>query len=107
MRRGRIDYEMMGKRIQRSRRDKGMTQQELAEAVGVSMSYIGHIERGFKNGSLDAIAGICQALDVSADYLMFGKEFSEYELAVVCNYLERHLDHIRAQIEAQPTVDPE
>ena len=41
-----IKYYDLGKRIQTARKEKGMTQEELAEKVGVGNSHISHVETG-------------------------------------------------------------
>ena len=40
-----IDYESIGRRVYRRRQELGLTQGEVARMVGVSTSFIGHIER--------------------------------------------------------------
>jgi XRE family aerobic/anaerobic benzoate catabolism transcriptional regulator len=42
----------VGKRIEALRRKKGLTQEKLAEQVGLSMKHIGEIERGRVNPTL-------------------------------------------------------
>lgn len=49
--------------IARMRESKNMTQQELAEAVGVSQSMIGQIERGSKIPTVILANVIAKALD--------------------------------------------
>lgn len=55
----------LGKTIQVLRRQKELTQEELAEKVGVDRSYMGFIERGERNPTLDKIEKIARALGVS------------------------------------------
>ena len=57
----------MGKEISRIRRARKLTQEQLAEAVGVSVSFIGHIERGTRVMSLDTFVRICRALGCEFD----------------------------------------
>lgn len=54
-----------GARVQELRLSRGLTQEDLAEAVGVDRSYMGFIERGEKNATLDKIGKIAAALHVS------------------------------------------
>ena len=65
-----MDYIALGKRIRAARNDCRLTQAELAEKVGVSVSFIGHIERGTRVVSLDTFARICQALETSPNALL-------------------------------------
>jgi XRE family aerobic/anaerobic benzoate catabolism transcriptional regulator len=55
----------VGKRIEALRRKKGLTQEKLAEQVGLSMKHIGEIERGRVNPTLASLAGISKALEIS------------------------------------------
>ena len=47
-----VNYERIGKRIQELRKLKKMSQADLAEHTGMSVSYISHIETGIKHASL-------------------------------------------------------
>ena len=47
-----LDYQAIGKRIRVLRKQNHMTQAELAEKVGISTSFIGHIELGTRIASL-------------------------------------------------------
>lgn len=57
-----IDYPIIGQRIQRLRRQRGMTQEQLAEKLGVTVGYISQLERGVTKISLDTLGRICAAL---------------------------------------------
>ena len=65
-----MDYSAMGKKIRRKRREMDITQEQLAALVGISTSFMGHIERGTRVPSIETLYRICDALGVSADYLM-------------------------------------
>lgn len=93
-----IDSIQIGLRIQEARRRAGLTRHDLAKHSGVSTSYIGHLERGIKNGSLETIAAICRILHLSADYVLFGKETELNRSAIICEYLEEQLDLLRKSI---------
>lgn len=43
-----MDYRSIGRNIQKRRNALGITQEELAEAVGISTSYMGAVEQGKK-----------------------------------------------------------
>ncbi|MDR1561085.1 MAG: helix-turn-helix domain-containing protein [Holosporaceae bacterium] len=56
-----IDFKIIGRRIQRYRKQGGLSQGDVAEKLDVSISYISQIERGVAEVSLkrlDEIAGI-------------------------------------------------
>ena len=67
-----LDYEKMGMRIRQLRKAKGWSQDELAKKVGISMSFLGHIERGTRIMSMETFVSICGALDANADELLWG-----------------------------------
>ncbi len=67
-----LDYRKMGMRIRQVRKAKGWSQNELAEKCGISMSFLGHIERGSRIMSMETFANICTALDAGADELLWG-----------------------------------
>jgi len=53
-----------GKRVRDLRKAKGFSQESFADAVGLHRTYIGAIERGEQNVSLDNIERIAKALKV-------------------------------------------
>ena len=65
-----MDYLRLGQRVRRQRKRLGMTQKEVAEKVGISLPFYGHIERGSRKASLETVINIANALGVSADTLL-------------------------------------
>ena len=61
-------YLQLGLKISYYRKLKGMTQEELAEAVGCTPAFIGHVEAPniTKAISLDTLFAIAEALDIPA-----------------------------------------
>lgn len=57
--------EQVGLRLREIRLHMGLTQEQVGEAVGLSYSYIGRIERGQKNISLQTLSKIATVLGVS------------------------------------------
>jgi transcriptional regulator with XRE-family HTH domain len=53
-----------GDRVRELRKEKGLSQEELADKAGLHRTYIGMIERGEKNITLTNIEKIAKALDV-------------------------------------------
>ncbi|MBR5948299.1 MAG: helix-turn-helix transcriptional regulator [Clostridia bacterium] len=78
----------LGNRIYERRRELNMTQKELAEAVELSIQSISSIELGKKAVRPENLVNICRTLDVSADYLLFGKR-SEKQLEPVAEMISR------------------
>ena len=58
-----IDYKLIGTRIKRARKVIGMTQEIMAEKLGVSIGYISQVERGVTKISLDLLAAISSILN--------------------------------------------
>lgn len=68
-----LDYGRVGMRIRQVRKVKGWSQDELARRCGISMSFLGHIERGTRIMSLETFVNICGALEADADELLWGE----------------------------------
>lgn len=65
-----MDYQALGKRVRKQRLLSDMTQEDLAEAAGISCSFVGHIERGEKKASLETLIALCNAMQVSPNVLL-------------------------------------
>ena len=65
-----IDYKDIGMRIRTIRLERKMTQEQLAEAVGVGVTHISHIETGNSIPSVQLLVDIINTLDCSADDLL-------------------------------------
>lgn len=64
------DPRKIGARIQAARKKKGMRQEDLAEYIGKSPTYIGMLERGQRSAKLKTFVDIITVLDVRADYIL-------------------------------------
>lgn len=80
-----LDYKRIGARIKERRKKVGISQELLAETVDLSTKYISQIERGVRHLSLDAIADIAVALDVSVDTLLFDVRYFKAESRMLEN----------------------
>ena len=67
-----INYEAIGERVRHRRRVLRLTQEQVAERVEVSTSFIGHIERAEKKPSLETMTKLARALNISLDELVLG-----------------------------------
>ena len=65
-----ISYEDIGSRIRNVRLQRGLSQEQLAEAAGIGTAHISHIETGNSTPSLRAMVNIINALGCSADELL-------------------------------------
>lgn len=60
----------MGDKIKELRNAKKMTQEQLANRLGLVKGSISAYEQGTKYPSLDVLVNLCQIFNVSADYLL-------------------------------------
>ena len=67
-----IDYSAVGKRISLIRKNRGMTQEQLAEKAEPSNIYISHIENSRSIPSLETLMKLCSALDITPDEVLLG-----------------------------------
>jgi transcriptional regulator with XRE-family HTH domain len=82
-------------RMAELRKERGLTQQQLAERVGVHVQQLKRYEGGISQPTLDVIRNMAMALGVSSDKLLFGKD-------------ERGPDaSLKLQFEAVSRFDPE
>lgn len=63
---------LFGNRVRQLRKDKGWSQEEFAHHVGLDRSYMGGVERGERNLSLENICLIARALGVPPAELFQG-----------------------------------
>lgn len=75
-----IDFHV-GKRIRRRRRLLGLTQQQLAESVGIRFQQIQKYESGANRVSASRLYEIAEALDAPVQYFYEGLESSGVEPA--------------------------
>lgn len=62
----------LGKRIATARRQKGISQEKLADAVDVHRTYIGFVEQGKRNPSIGKLRKIAKAVGLPLDKLFKG-----------------------------------
>ena len=63
----------IGLRIRREREKVKITREQLAEAIDMSVYYVGQIERGERQMSVPTLIKVCRLFRVSADYILFGE----------------------------------
>ena len=67
-----VDYKALGERIAKRRKVLNMTQEEVAQATGLSNNYISNIENNHSIPSIDTLLKICEAIDTTPNYLLLG-----------------------------------
>ena len=65
-----VDYKDIGARIRKARQDQDITQEQLAEMVGVGTAHISHIETGSGTPGFSTILNIINTLGCSADEIL-------------------------------------
>lgn len=68
-------YDMIetGKRIQQLRKEKKLTQEQLAEKINIGERHLQKLESGERGGSVDTLVEIARFFHVSLDFLILGK----------------------------------
>lgn len=61
----------IGERLRHRRTDLGYSQEYTSELAGVHPTYIGQVERGEKNLTVESLAKICKALDYPMSELFY------------------------------------
>ncbi|TDF95458.1 helix-turn-helix domain-containing protein [Paenibacillus piri] len=87
---------IIGDKIRNIRNSRGMTLQQLNETTGLQTSYLGDVERGKRNTSLDSLEKIMNALDIRPGDLFDFREVdvnsSEFEINSI---LEVHYQFLK------------
>lgn len=63
----------IGKRISQIRRSHGLSQEALAEKLGISPKHVSHTECGTSSLSLKNLIEFCNLFGCSLDYIILGK----------------------------------
>lgn len=73
----------MGVRISERRKELNLTQEKLAEKMGVSLQTVSCIELGKKAIRPENLANLCLHLNISADYVLYGKRNEQQMIDIV------------------------
>ena len=85
-----MNYYEIGQRIRRYRKEKGLSQEQLAEKVNISVTHMSHIETGNTKLSLEVFYNIVNALECTADELLF--DLNNNSQAVIHSNISEILD---------------
>ena len=86
-----FDPNAIGNRIFTLRTNAKLSQEKLAEKLGVSHRHLGDLERGSSNGSVKILIDIAEYFHVSMDYLLLGRDPSRDQFQ---NELQAAIDHL-------------
>lgn len=90
-----MDKVALGSKLREARKNKGYTQEVLAEKADIGVMYLGEIERGIKMPSMNIFIKLIEALDISADYLLRDELSSGKEY--VFDEITKKLDNLTPQ----------
>ncbi|WP_313559101.1 helix-turn-helix domain-containing protein [Ruminiclostridium cellobioparum] len=110
-----MDYEKLGRRIREYRTKINLTQEYVAEAVGISAVFMSQLENGNRKPSLETVFNISNILNVPMDYLMKDsvietdsskmdeliallKGRPEEEIAIVADTAREILRHVKGKL---------
>lgn len=104
-----MNCEALGKRIRRKRQENGLTQEEAAELIGISLSYYGNIERGLRMPSVEVLVNIANQLNVGMDVLLRDSlkvpsvsRFNEQQIGVLRTFLSEQQSALENWLADQP-----
>ena len=82
-----LDYKAIGKRIKIARIKKNLTQEAIADKIGITPQHVSNIETGNASVSLTTLVAIANTLTVSVNDLLcdFLYYFSVLDLQELCN----------------------
>lgn len=84
-----MDYFKIGQKIRKFRKAYNMSQDKLAEAVGISTTHLSHIETGNTKLSLPVLVEIANVLNVQTDDLLFDSPNNSVSLKKdICDLLD-------------------
>ena len=63
-----------GRRLKKMRKERGLTQEELAEALNISTPHLGNIEIGKRGISIKLLIKVSDVLNVPVDFLLRGTD---------------------------------
>ena len=76
-----MDYYAIGQRIRKIRKTRNLSQEQLSEMVGISITHMSHIETGNTKLSLPVLVDLANALEVRTDDLLYDKVTAERSTA--------------------------
>lgn len=93
-----MDYFKIGQSIRKFRKARGLSQEELAEMVGISTTHMSHIETGNTKLSLPVLVKLAEALDVQTDSILLERPAKKERAAAELQALVEHCSPLELQI---------
>ena len=76
---------LVGERIRKIRKEEGLSLELFALRCDMNAAYVGHIERGVQNPTLNTLERICKGLDISVEDLFIDMRFTDVQRSVRLN----------------------
>lgn len=92
----RFDQVAFGCRLKETRKERGLTQEQLAAVVNMSTVHLGNIELGKRGISIDLLLELSDALDVSIDFLVRGRAYETIRTGQLISNIRELLDEFEA-----------
>ena len=91
-----MNQEKIGRFIAKARKEKGYTQEQLAEKLGVSNRTVSRWENGKNMPDVSLFESLCEALDITVNELLAGETIEKEKIETVSEQnmmaLSRHLE---------------
>ena len=78
---------LVGERIRKIRKEEGLSLELFALRCDMNAAYVGHIERGVQNPTLNTLEHICKGLDISVEGLFHRYDSDAYPEDVRYEYV--------------------
>lgn len=93
-----INQKDIGQRIRVLRKEKRLSQLELANRLNINMDHLSRIENGNKGMSLDLLTEFSKYFSVSTDYLLFGNNQNVEEIKEIISFIQFQLKEIERKL---------
>lgn len=93
------DIKESGNRIKCLRKQNGYTQRSFADEIGISPRTYSGIESGAHSTSIETFVEIAQVLETSLDYIIIGKENSNFSIDIPEEKKELALNILKGILE--------
>jgi len=94
----------LAKKIVQLRKERNLTQKELASIVGVHFSHMSRYERGISLPSIDVAKKLAQMFHVSADYLLFDDGQAMVRASIADQELLQQFERLSRMSEREKTA---
>ena len=98
-----IDFYAIGQRVQKKRKSQNRTQENLAEAISVTVGYVSQIERGITKINLETLSLIaeylnCDITEFLSDTVKMSSNYLNEEFSSIIKSLNPHNRQILIEI---------